>query len=102
MNILFRKVGIVEPLLKLFQSNVEQAFQIIASLPFVSGHVYSVETTTSDPFDINTGLQNSPQGWVVIDTDVSVTFYRTKGPKDAAGTLTLTPSTDGNYKFWVF
>lgn len=102
MNILFRKVGLVEPLVKLFQSNVEQAFQIIASLPFVSGHIFEVTTTGTSAFDINTGLEKSPQGWVVVDTTVASTFFRTKGPMDATGTLTLTPSASGTYKFWVF
>jgi len=97
--------GIVDKQTQLFQSNVEQAFQIIASLPFVRGSIHEVITTTTQPFDINTGLNESPAGWILIDTTVAVNFYRTKGPLDAGGTLTLVPSATGTpatFKFWVF
>ncbi len=104
MNILFRKVGVESTDVKIFQSNVEQAFQIIASLPFVDGDIFEVTVTDGAPFNINTGLGRSPQGWFPLDTNVFVTFFRTKGPLDEAGTLTLTPSeaNGGTYKFWVF
>lgn len=103
MNILFRKMGgIVDKQTQLFQSNVEQAFQIIASLPFVRGNIHEITTTSTAPFDIQTGLDGSPQGWICVDKDVNTTFYRTKGPLDPLGTLTLVPSAFGTYKFWVF
>lgn len=100
MNILFRKIGLKDAGTSHLQSNVEQAFQIIASLPFVSGEIYEVEATGE--FNILTGLGKSPQGWLLVDADTASTFYRTKGPLDDLGTLTLTPSASGTYKFWVF
>ena len=104
MNILFRKVGVESPDVQIFQLNVQQAFQLIASLPFVDGDIYEVTVPDDQPFSINTGLGRSPQGWFPIDTNVFVNFYRTKGPLDIEGTLTLTPSeaNGGTYKFWVF
>ena len=104
MNILFRKTGLTDIQASDFQSNVEQAFQIIASLPFVRGDIYEVTTTGISPqgFNINTGLRQSPQGWIVIDTDVVVNFYRIKGPLDNEGTLTLVADQFGTFKFWVF
>lgn len=94
--------GIEDKRTQAFQLNVEQAFQIIASLPFVRGDIHEVTRTNTNAFTINTGLDESPQGWIVLDTTVSVNFYRTKGPTDGGGGLTLTPSASGTFKFWVF
>lgn len=102
MSILFKRIGQQGDDVSRFQSNVEQSFKDVNELPFVGGRFYEVTTTNTSPFDIITTLKASAKGWVVVDTTVAVNFFRTKGTTDKSGTLTLTPSASGTYKFWVF
>lgn len=104
----FKRMGMLgSDVITRFQSNVEQTFRQVNDCfevsPFVGGgRFYEVTTTNTSPFDISTTLGSSANGWVVVDTTVAVNFYRTKGSADNSGTLTLTPSASGTYKFWVF
>ena len=100
----FRKIGSMpDKITGLFQSNVEQAFKSLEDGPFVKGAFHTVTRTNSSLFTINTGLDKTVQGWILVDTTVAVAFYRTLGPSDSQGGLSLTPSVSaGTYKFWVF
>lgn len=96
----FRRIGItlIEHVVS-FQNNVEQAIKQLNDEPFVRGKFFTVTTTTTADFNINTGL-SSVSGWICTDTNVSVTFLRVANTN--ASILTLTPSAAGTYTFWVF
>lgn len=100
--IIFKKIAHLLKETNLLQDNIEQAFKKVNDEPFIGGRFISITTTSTDQFDLNTGLGRSAKGWLVTDTNVSSTFYRVVGSRDSSGILTIKPSAAGTYTFWVF
>lgn len=101
MPVLFRRVEQEGPLVKQFQQNVEQAIQELNQEIFISGKLFTVTRTNTAIFEIQTGFTQSVRGFVVADTNVASTFFRTETARDKT-ICSITPSAAGTYKFWVF
>ena len=99
----FRRALIEDPQTAKFQQNVEQVFQDIGSRTFIKGQVFTVDRTGlgTGSFEIQTGFTRPVEGFVVVDTLVSSTFYRIVTTRDQT-IITIKPSAAGKYSFWVF
>tara|TARA_R110002126_G_scaffold280437_2_gene427912 strand:+ start:87 stop:374 length:288 start_codon:yes stop_codon:yes gene_type:complete len=87
---------------KRLQQNLEQTFLEINNEIFIGGGtLYTVTAASSAAFEIPTGRTQAVRGFVVLDTNVSATFFRTETIRDKT-ICTIKPSAAGTYKFWVF
>ena len=100
-DIKFRRAQIEDAQTSKFQQNVEQFFQELNSRIFIKGQIFTVTTTSSAQFEIQTGSKGPVEGFIVVDQLVSATFYRIVPTRDQT-IIKIKPSAAGTYSFWVF
>ena len=78
----FRRTEQKEPDNKKLQQNVEQACLQANKEVFIGGGLFEVTTTSTSAFEIKTGFKSPVRGFVVADTNVLSTFFRTETTRD--------------------